>query len=267
MAQPVDADIVSPGMPASREIPTSFGGQPLCPLCGYPVTNSPIASFKSWWASNDKESALSEERLFKRLPFYTPSWAKGSSQPSSSQSITSTLGRVELSTPKRFLNTFSILPTSTSTSASTSQPPATVLLPGYGAGIGFFFLNYASLASWVDKTRSPVFAVDWLGMGRSARVPFVVKAKRENTVARVTEAENFFIDALEEWRIKQGLEKMALIGHSLGRLPPFVCVLQEGRLNWYVWDRRLFIRCICPPIPHPSLPSHTPLASRHPPRS
>lgn len=61
-----------------------------------------------------------------------------------------------------------------------------------------------------------MYAVDWLGMGRSARVPFVVKAKRDDIQGRVTEAENFFTDALEEWRIKQGFEKMALVGHSLG---------------------------------------------------
>ena len=53
-------------------------------------------------------------------------------------------------------------------------------------------------------------------MGRSARVPFAVKAKREDTEARVTAAESFFIDSLEEWREKMGLEKMTLVGHSLG---------------------------------------------------
>ena len=53
-------------------------------------------------------------------------------------------------------------------------------------------------------------------MGRSARVPFVVKAKRDDVHGRVSQAENFFLDALEEWRIKQGLERMTLVGHSLG---------------------------------------------------
>ena len=53
-------------------------------------------------------------------------------------------------------------------------------------------------------------------MGRSARIPFRVKAKREDIRARVAEAESFFIDSLEEWRGKMGLDKMTLIGHSLG---------------------------------------------------
>jgi cardiolipin-specific phospholipase len=53
-------------------------------------------------------------------------------------------------------------------------------------------------------------------MGRSARVPFTIKAKRDDVAGRVGEAESFFVDSLEQWRIKMGLEKMTLIGHSLG---------------------------------------------------
>lgn len=53
-------------------------------------------------------------------------------------------------------------------------------------------------------------------MGRSARVPFRVKAKRDDISARVQEAESFFVDSLEQWRERKGLEKMTLVGHSLG---------------------------------------------------
>ena len=53
-------------------------------------------------------------------------------------------------------------------------------------------------------------------MGRSARVPFRIRAKRDDIPGRVQEAESFFVDSLEEWRSKMGLEKMTLIGHSLG---------------------------------------------------
>lgn len=87
---------------------------------------------------------------------------------------------------------------------------------GYGAGLGFFFLNFPAMARWAAKRGTDVYAVDWLGMGRSARVPFTVKAKRDDIKGRVQQAEAFFVDSLEEWRVKMGLEKMTLVGHSLG---------------------------------------------------
>jgi len=47
-------------------------------------------------------------------------------------------------------------------------------------------------------------------------VPFVVNAKRGDITGRVREAEAFFVDSLEEWREKMKLDKMTLVGHSLG---------------------------------------------------
>jgi cardiolipin-specific phospholipase len=125
---------------------------------------------------------------------------------------TATISRVQLDAPNRYLNTLSIKPTFPSTSA----PPPTVLLHGYGAGLGFFFHNFPPLANWAANRGASVYAVDWLGMGRSARVPFTVKAKKDDIPARVAEAESFFIDALEEWRTKMGLKSMTIVGHSLG---------------------------------------------------
>ena len=90
------------------------------------------------------------------------------------------------------------------------------MLHGYGAGLGFFFLNFPALAQWAGTRGSSVYAVDWLGMGRSARVPFRIRAKRDHIPDRVHEAESFFVESLEEWRERTGLEKMTLIGHSLG---------------------------------------------------
>jgi cardiolipin-specific phospholipase len=140
--------------------------------------------------------------------------------------VRAALSFVTLNSPKRFLNTLSILPTAANTgavtaaaghsSASSARYPPTVILPGYGAGIGFFYLNIPALGTWAAHHNSPVYAVDWLGMGRSARVPFRINAKREDIQGRVDQAERFFTDALEEWRIKQGIDRMALIGHSLG---------------------------------------------------
>jgi cardiolipin-specific phospholipase len=71
-------------------------------------------------------------------------------------------------------------------------------------------------SQWAGRHGTAVYALDWLGTGRSARVPFTVKAKRDDIPGRVHEAESFFVQSLEEWRELMGLEKMTLIGHSLG---------------------------------------------------
>ncbi|KAG8753559.1 hypothetical protein FRC14_005937 [Serendipita sp. 396] len=112
----------------------------------------------------------------------------------------------------------SILPTTpTPTGSNTTEPPpTTVILHGYGAGLGFFSLNLNALSSWVSKRGMPVYLLDWIGMGRSSRPTFKVTAKHTDTRQRVEQAETFFLDALEEWRTTMGIQKMTLIGHSLG---------------------------------------------------
>ena len=86
-----------------------------------------------------------------------------------------------------------------------------VMLHGYGAGLGFFYKNFEGL-SRVEGWK--IYALDLLGMGRSSRPPFKVRGKdrQEN----ITEAENWFIDALEEWRIQRKIDRFTLLGHSLG---------------------------------------------------
>lgn len=120
--------------------------------------------------------------------------------------------RIELASSKHYLNCLSI----TATNPSPTAPPPAVILHGYGAGLGFFFRNFPTLATWAGSRGTNIYALDWLGMGRSARVPFRIKAKRDDISGRVQEAESFFVDSLEEWRTKMGVEKMTLIGHSLG---------------------------------------------------
>lgn len=177
----------SPVLPPAREIPAAF-----------------TQSIRSWWHVGEKQSAISEQRLLRRtLPFLGTEHAP----------VVAHSSRVQLDTPNRYLNTLSITPT---TSPSSPPPPPAVLLHGYGAGLGFFFRNFPPLAKWAEKRGSSVYALDWLGMGRSARVPFQIKAKRDDVESRVREAESFFIDSLEEWREKTGLSQMTLIGHSLG---------------------------------------------------
>lgn len=86
-----------------------------------------------------------------------------------------------------------------------------VMLHGYGAGLGFFYKNFEGLSR---RPGWQLYALDLLGMGRSSRPPFRIAAKDRE--AGVREAEAWFVDALEEWRRARGIDKMTLLGHSLG---------------------------------------------------
>ncbi|EGO01667.1 hypothetical protein SERLA73DRAFT_177093 [Serpula lacrymans var. lacrymans S7.3] len=181
---------------------------PLPPARDIPVTFT--ASLRSWWAAGEKQGAASEERLLRRLPFFIPEQL--STSPNDDSPVIAHNEKVTLATPRHYINTLSIK----STSPSPSAPPPAVVLHGYGAGLAFFFRNFPTLAQWAGHRGTDVYALDWLGMGRSARVPFTIKAKRDDVAGRVKEAESFFVDSLEEWREKMDLDKMTLIGHSLG---------------------------------------------------
>ncbi|GLC56231.1 hypothetical protein PLESTB_001082300 [Pleodorina starrii] len=86
-----------------------------------------------------------------------------------------------------------------------SVDPPVVMMPGYGAGVGFYYRNFPSLSR-----RLRLFAVDWLGTGLSGRPPYRARTREQ--------AEDFFLGSLAEWRRAAGLEgsKMILVGHSLG---------------------------------------------------
>ncbi|XP_033114527.1 1-acylglycerol-3-phosphate O-acyltransferase ABHD5-like isoform X2 [Anneissia japonica] len=77
-----------------------------------------------------------------------------------------------------------------------------VLVHGMGGGIGLWVQNLDALSNV-----RPVYAFDLLGFGRSTRRKFP---------AYPDDAEREFIDSIEEWREEVGLDKMILIGHSLG---------------------------------------------------
>ncbi|KAJ3892481.1 alpha/beta-hydrolase [Lentinula edodes] len=200
---------ILPPLPPAADIPSKF-----------------LESAKQWWAAGDKQSAISEERLLRRLPFFRsqkPASPLSETELSNVGPVIAYSSRVELSNPKHYINTLSMISTSLfqSQSASPSNPPATspppaVMLHGYGAGLGFYFNNFLPMAQWAARHNSSVYALDWLGMGRSSRPPFHIKASKKDIPARVAEAESFFVDSLEDWRQQMHLEKMTLIGHSLG---------------------------------------------------
>lgn len=86
-----------------------------------------------------------------------------------------------------------------------------VILHGYGAGLGFFYKNFEGLS----RVRGwKLYALDMLGMGRSSRPTFKIHAKDQ--AGKISEAESWFIDALEEWRIIRQIDRFTLMGHSMG---------------------------------------------------
>lgn len=102
-----------------------------------------------------------------------------------------------------------------------------VMLHGYGAGLGFYYKNFEGLSR---QKGWKLWALDMLGMGRSSRPPFTIHAKDQK--GKISEAENWFVDALEEWRQKRKIEKFTLLGHSLGGYLAVVYALRyPGHLN------------------------------------
>lgn len=128
---------------------------------------------------------------------------------------------VELSGKDRALNEFSV------ERLGEDADQHLVMLHGYGAGLGFFYKNFEPLSrlkGW------QLHALDMLGMGRSTRPPFKIKAKEREEAIR--EAEAWFIDALEEWRIKRKIDRFTLLGHSLGGYMAVAYALKyPGHLN------------------------------------
>ncbi|OKL59281.1 hypothetical protein UA08_05411 [Talaromyces atroroseus] len=128
---------------------------------------------------------------------------------------------VELSGKNRALNEFSV------ERLNETVDQNLVILHGYGAGLGFFYKNFEPLSrakGW------QLYALDMLGMGRSTRPPFKIKATDRQEA--ITEAENWFIDALEEWRVKRKIDRFTLMGHSMGGyLATAYALKYPGRLN------------------------------------
>ncbi|KAF2187945.1 alpha/beta-hydrolase [Zopfia rhizophila CBS 207.26] len=188
--------------------------------------------FNQWWAG--LSPAATEHRVLSYIPYLqkppthtqtgsapvstAPSSTnlqlhpENDAEPLTTTSITDPHGprrwnseMVELSGRGRALNEFSV------ERVGEDVENNLVMLHGYGAGLGFFYKNFEALSR---VTGWKIFALDLLGMGRSSRPTFRIHAKDRE--GKITEAENWFIDALEEWRVKRGIDRFTLLGHSLG---------------------------------------------------
>jgi len=79
-----------------------------------------------------------------------------------------------------------------------------VCMHGYAAGSGTFL---PALRRGLGHSRN-VFLLDWPGQGLGSPVKWKITDR--------ISAERFFIDNLEEWRQRMGLDKIVLLGHSMG---------------------------------------------------
>lgn len=204
--------------------------------------------FSQWWSAPSASEA--EHRVLSFIPYLqsppthtqtgseppsrNPSTMNVSqepedmAQPITTNSITDPYGprtwhsrMVQLAGKNKAMNEFSVERTGEQADQNL------VILHGYGAGLGFFYKNFEPLsrpAGW------HLYALDMLGMGRSSRPPFKIHAKTKD--AQIREAEDWFIDSLEEWRKKKNIDKMTLVGHSMGGYMAVCYALKyPGRLN------------------------------------
>jgi cardiolipin-specific phospholipase len=182
-----------------------------------------------WWSA--ATPAIIERRVMALVPFLreaSDSITNPATTTSSTEVAADPYGHrvwrqsmVKLSGKNRALNEISVERVGETTDETL------VMVHGYGAGLGFFYKNFEPI------TRVPglkLYALDMLGMGNSSRPPFKIHAKKRED--QVIEAENWFIDALEEWRKARKIERFTLLGHSLGGyLAVSYALKYPGRLN------------------------------------
>lgn len=86
-----------------------------------------------------------------------------------------------------------------------------VLVHGYAASLGLFIDNFDSLSS-IPGVK--IHAIDLLGFGFSSRPKF--PNFQSQTKEDIYKIEDWFIDAIEEWRKKRNINRFILMGHSFG---------------------------------------------------
>ena len=116
---------------------------------------------------------------------------------------------------------------SSSSKSKTTKTPL-VLLHGYMNASAYFYRNLVGLSHYFEN----IYSLDMLGWGLSSRPTFDLLTEVNNNSHeagtelqqpqtsedhhRVSMAEQFFVESLEAWRERNGIEKMILAGHSMG---------------------------------------------------
>ncbi|KAJ3373352.1 hypothetical protein GGF31_000785 [Allomyces arbusculus] len=177
----------------------------------------------SWYWPTDAVAAhKAEQAILTTLPFYRPSDADDAAPINSQQPVRARSGFVDSAAPgsavPALINTLVVERTSDAeqSKATGAKKTPIVLTHGYGAGLAMWYRNLPALATALVAQRGhTLYAIDWLGMARSARVPLPPLNSKDDQ-ATIDSTEAYFIESLERWRARVGADKMILVGHSLG---------------------------------------------------
>lgn len=127
----------------------------------------------------------------------------------------------------QFINTYVLKTTAEEREKDRAIDSAVVLTHGYGGGAGMFYHTLSHLGKNRDQH---VYALDWLGMGRSSRPtsglmsmsgkgypqrPFLTLTRKKAEEVS-DECISYFVESLELWRKAMNISKLQLVGHSLG---------------------------------------------------
>lgn len=203
--------------------PTPPAGIPLSKIFNNLFPLSYSESFQQW-RERDVKGDKAQDAVLSMMPFY-PAREK-----TSVVSRTTKEGEKEklyreghvIRTPvsgSEFINEFQITQyTEDGSPVADSDTHHILVLHGYGAGLGFFFRNFDELSRIPN---SQIHALDLLGYGLSSRPSFHIRSDPRIALFKkwddqVAIAENFFLDSIEEWRVKKGIEKFSVVAHSLG---------------------------------------------------
>ena len=83
------------------------------------------------------------------------------------------------------------------------EKPVLVLIHGYYSSSLIFYKLFKSLSE-----NFHVYAIDLLGMGRSARPKFNIRTSEQ--------LELFYVNSIEKWRESVGIKSFSLLGHTFG---------------------------------------------------
>lgn len=155
-------------------------------------------AFIKWWRY-DLAPRDAEAQVLSFVPFFSRTDKEGR---------LGQVGDIDLGTDDgRYIHEFSVTREKIDPASATSL----VILHGYGAGLGLFYRNFDGLTK---NKQVQLYALDLLGMGLSYRPRWKIRAK--DPMGKIEEAETFFTQSLEQWRIKKGIDRMVLMGHSFG---------------------------------------------------